>query len=315
AGAAAIAGGSLLLMFRACPGNDWMPSKDGLRQQFLYAVPLGLAALAGTIDRSIDKVMVGALTTPESFAVYVNGAVEIPLIAVLTGSVAAVLVVEYNRLYREDRLVEVVALIHRAMLKCALVLIPVMLFLLCVAPELMRLVYGPTYEASATPFRIYLFLLPMRTLNFGAILMATRRSGHVLVQSVITLLANVILTYYAIAFFGAIGAAIASVVVVYLVALPYLLAVLRKVLQCPVHRLFPCRELLKVGVASLCGIFGVLVVKWLIAEWPDLFSLMASTMIWCSGTVLFFWAFGLVDPRRTLSSLYRKYQGKECEQP
>jgi O-antigen/teichoic acid export membrane protein len=254
--------------------------------------------------------MVGALTTPETFAVYVNGAIEIPLIGVLTGSVAAVLIVEYNRLHREDRHGEIVALIHRAMVKCSLVIFPVMLLFLCVAPELMRLIYGAGYEGSAAPFRVYLLLLPIRTLNFGAILMATKKSHHVLVQSVITLVANVILTYYAVLLMGAIGAAVASVLVVYFVAVPYLVVVLRNVLACPVHRLFPWRQLSKVGMASAGGVVGIVILRRFIPAWPDVLSLALSSTIWIIGTALLLWALRLVNPLETLRIVYHTYWGK-----
>src|SRR5205814_625435 len=98
------------------------------RKQVRFSVPLGLATLIGTVSLSLDQVLVAAACAPAAFAVYVNGAMEIPLIGMVTGSVTPVLMVDYARLYREGRLSEIIALIHRAMVKCALILFPAMVF-------------------------------------------------------------------------------------------------------------------------------------------------------------------------------------------
>ena len=82
-----------------------------------------MAWIAETVNRRLGQVLVAALCAPASFAVFVNGAMEIPLIGIVTGSVTSVLIVDYTKMYREGQLSEIVSLIRRAMVKCALVLI------------------------------------------------------------------------------------------------------------------------------------------------------------------------------------------------
>ena len=297
---------ALVLMFRACAKGDWRPKWSGIRKQVLFSVPLGLAGLAGTISRSVDKVLVAALCAPVSFAVYVNGAMEIPLIAIVTGSVTSVLIVDYAKLYREGRTSEIVALIHRAMVKCALILIPTMLFLLCMAPEVMRLLFGKAYSASAVPFRVYLLLLPLRTLAFGAILMATGNSRHVLIQSVLVVATKTVLTWFAIDIYGPIGAAAASVIIGYFVGLPYFLVVLRAILKCRVGNLFPWAQLFKVGAAGAVGVLGVLAVKHFALAWPDFLVLAGAGLIYAVVTLVLFSYLKLIDLSMALRYLTAK---------
>jgi len=251
---------AMTLMFRACNSGGWCPTLSGMKRQIAFSVPLGLSTLIATISISLDQVFVAALCTPAEFAVFVNGAMEIPLIGIITGSVTSVLIVDYARLHAEGRTAEIVALIHRAMLKCALILIPVMAFLLCMAPELMRLLYGAKYEGSAAPFRVYLLLLPVRTLTFGAILMATGNSRYTLYQTMIGLTGKVIITCLAIPLFGALGAAIASVATTYCITIPYLLIVLRRILRQPIAGLFPWGGLSKVFLASFAPLSVVAII-------------------------------------------------------
>mgnify|MGYP000339064720 CR=1 FL=1 len=294
AGAGVCAAAALLMMGRACRGGSWQPTLRGLRSQLAFGVPLGLAAAIGLFERSVDKLMVAAMASPEDFSIYVNGALEIPLIGVVTSSVTSVLIPEYTRLYAEGRLSDIVALMHRAMTSCALVILPAMAFLFVAAGDLMVLLFGPTYEASAAPFRVYLLLLPVRTLTFGALLMAMGKGRCILIQTVATLAINVPAAWLAIRLFGSIGAAIAAVGAVYLVSLPYLLLQLRRWLHCPIRTLIPWRNLGEIIVACGIPIAVLALVRSLAAGWPELVTLLVSGLVFFSATLVLLRIFHLV---------------------
>ncbi len=288
---------AVCLMFRACRGGEWRPQWSGMRQQLAFGMPLGFAVLLGTLYRSIDKVLVAALCAPAAFAVYVNGAMELPLIVILTGSITSVLMVEFTVLYAEKKLDQIVALIHWALLKCAAVLIPIMVFLLCMAPELMRLVFGVDYEASAGPFRVYLLLLPMRTVYFSSILLATGKSHHILIQCILCLTSNVIFTSYAIVAFGPIGAAWVTVATSYLVELPYLTWQLCRILDRPIRLLIPWRRYLILIGAAWIGAVLIIAPKYWLAAWPDVVVLAIAGVLYTSVTLMIFDRLGFVSIR------------------
>lgn len=278
---------AMTLMFRACDSGNWRPTLGGMRGQIAFALPLGLSTLVGTVSRGLDQVFVAAMCPAATFAVFVNGAMEIPLVGVITGSVTSVLIVDYAKLYKEGRLDEIVRLIHRAMVKCALILIPVMAFLLCMAPELMRVLFGTRYEDSAAPFRVYLLLLPIRTLTFGAIFMATGNSRYILYQTILGLASKLIVTWYAVSAFGAIGAAGASVVTTYFVSIPYWLIIIRKVLHCPIRQLFPWRDLFRVTIASYIPAAAIFLITQVV-QMPDVVMLALTGMVYAGLTAMFF---------------------------
>ncbi len=294
---------ALGLMFRACPTGNWRPTLAGLRRQFLYSIPLGLAGLAGAIRLGLDQVMVSALCSPESFAVFAIGATRVPLIAVFTGSVTSVLLVDYTRLYREGRTAEIIDLLHRAMIKCALVLIPAMVFLLCVAPEFMRVVFGRQYEESANIFRVYLLLLPLSSVSAGALIMATGKSHHVLIQSILGLVTNAIVTYFFVRAWGPIGAAIATFLVANCLGAPYFLLVLSSIVRCPARRVYPWLDLLKVLLASaLPGVpFAFLKSR---VDLPDVGILALGSVLYASATIALFHWLRLVSVSQLLGTLY-----------
>jgi O-antigen/teichoic acid export membrane protein len=281
AGAALTTTAALFLMFRACASGPWHPTWSSIKAQLAFAVPLGLASLVGTVSLSLDQVLVSARCSPDVFAVYAVGAIEIPLVGMITGSITSVVMVDYARFYREARIDEIVMLIHRAMTKSAMLLLPIMVFLFCVAPDLMCFLFGERYRDSSAPFRVYLLLLPMRTITFGAVLQATGKSHHILISSTFGLATNAALGWFAIGWIGPVGAAWASVITTYLVCVLYLMKAIGSTLHVSVCKLFPWMELLKQMAATIIPGIATLATMMFLPG-PPLVRLVAGSTVYGS---------------------------------
>lgn len=253
AGAGIVLFPAMKLMLGSCKDGKRKPTAWGMRSQLNYSVPLGLATMIATISLGLDKVLVSSLCNPEAFAVYVNGAIEIPLIGVLTGSVTAVLIPDFTRLYRVGEYEQILALWHRAIVKCATFIYPVGIFLFVMAPEIMRLLFSARYSESALPFRIYLLLLPARITSFGAIFMASGNNRLILYRVLVGLILNFALTVGLIYWVGAFGAAIGTVVVMYFWSIPQCLFYICRILAVGYRAVFPWRMLLRLGLISGCA--------------------------------------------------------------
>ena len=82
---------AIRIIFKNLPKDNASPSGKSMKEIIKYSAPLGIASMMGTIMLQLDKIIVSSMCTPEEFANYVNGAIEIPLIAVITGSISAVI--------------------------------------------------------------------------------------------------------------------------------------------------------------------------------------------------------------------------------
>ena len=286
---------ALTLMFRSCNIGSWYPTIAGLRSQLKFSAPLGFATLVGSVSQSLDQVLVAMVCSTAVFAVYVNGAIEVPLISMVTGSMTSVLIVDYAKFYREGSLSEIIGLIHRAMVKSALIIFPAMVFLMCMAPELMCLLFGAPYKESAVPFRIYLLMLPVRIFTYGAVLNATGHSKAVFIQSVLSFTTNALFLWCAIHFIGPLLAPIGPVISLYLIIMPYLIITLRKVLQCSVATLFPWVELAKVMGVSCLAVPILLIFKYFGNGLPLSIIFVIATIIYGGITVCALFVFGLSD--------------------
>ena len=145
------------------------------RRMLSYGLPLAATGLAGTLGYQFDRIVVGVSFSPQEFAVYALGAVEVPLGLLIAAAVSNVLVPRLTIFWRDGDRAGMVALWREAMRKTSLVLLPLFAFMLVMSADLVLLLYGPGYSESVEVFRVYLLLLPLRIATWGLI---PRRSGE-----------------------------------------------------------------------------------------------------------------------------------------
>ena len=254
-----------------------------LQRQLRYALPLGLASIVGTLTLQLDKIVISSFFSASQYAVYVNGAIEIPLIGIVTSSVMAVLMPEFVRLNADGRLKHLLVLWHSAIRKVALIILPTMVFLLIYAPEFLTLLFSAKYTDSATIFRVYLLALPNRITTFGTILLSLGFSGLVMRYSVFALLLNLGLNYLFVNTVGFIGPAIGTVIAIYFIN--YLqLQKIASLMSDRLGSIFPWHILGEIALLVLLA--GI------VSSWPKLFcsDLSALSTLICGALsyVVFF---------------------------
>jgi O-antigen/teichoic acid export membrane protein len=186
-----------------------------------YSVPLGLASMLGSITLQMHSIIVASMCTPEDFAVYINGAMEIPVIGIVTGSITTVVFAEMAELCSKGDKAAALELFQQASIKSACILFPTMCFLLAVADPFIVFLFSKQYHASVLPFMIYLFVLPVRIVVYGSALMALGMTRVILFRSIFDLTINGILCFILVKAVGYVGAAIAIVLTLYLWHVPF----------------------------------------------------------------------------------------------
>lgn len=211
----------LWLCFRTVPGQITLPNRKSMVDMVKYSLPLGLAGMLGMIMLETDKIVVSAMCKPEEFANYVNGAIEIPLIGIITGSISTVILVDMIHYVHHGDLGSALELFKKASVKSAAILFPVMVFLIVIAKSFIVTLYSEKYLESIVPFTLYLFVLPVRIVVYGSALMALGQSKVIFFRSIFDLLINTFLSIILVHFFGYLGAACATLITLYLWTVPY----------------------------------------------------------------------------------------------
>ncbi|MGA1826203.1 MAG: oligosaccharide flippase family protein [bacterium] len=213
----------IALMWNSCKEGELHPRFSEIISILEFSGPLALSEAMGTISKALDKVVVSSLCLPEEFALYVNGAIEVPLIDIVVGSIASVITPEMAGYYKNDSIDNVIQTWSNAIIRSASVLLPTMGFILVLAPELITLLFSSRYLKSAYTLRVYALNLPIRSIAFGAIFIAINKPKVILHGTLFVLLINLVLTLLFVPLLGATGAAWATVISLWSMAVYYFL--------------------------------------------------------------------------------------------
>jgi len=271
------------------------PTWGGAKLQLAYGLPLGLSTAVGVIFRNVDRAMVSSFCEIEQFAVFDRGAMELPLIGVITGSMTAILLVDYKVMFSTGKTHDVLPLLHRAVEKSAVILMPVMCFLFLFAPEFMVCMFGQEYHESHSVFRVYLLLLPCRTLVFSSIALAAGKTKELALIPVAALVVNVVLNFFAIRTFGYIGSAFATVFVIYFISNLGRALLARKVLGCTLIEFLPFKILGKAFLLSFLSLVPVILTLPLLANFGPLLRFAIGLATYVSVIAVVFWKFNYID--------------------
>lgn len=295
---------AIYLMIRFSGGGDRRLTREGMRAQLKFAVPLGLSAVIGTVILNLDKFVVSALTTRGDFAIYVNGAIQVPLVGIVAASVTSVLLPEMVVNDKEGRRADSIPLWHLAFRRIGSALIPLAVFLFVFAPEVMRLLYGAQYVRSAEPFRVYLLMLfIIRPATLDALLMAADRSDYIFRRSVGSLVFNLALNLALVPLIGYMGAAIGTIISSHLWSLPYTLSKVSHLYEISVRDLFPTRTAVALIGAALIPA-PLLWVERLLGL-PDLVDLIVFGALYFPLVGLLYHRMGLLDAKALVRRIIR----------
>jgi len=249
-----------------------------LREQLRYAIPLGINSVIALLAYQIDKIMVSSYFTTEQYAVYVNGAVEIPLIGILTGAIAAVLMPEMVRRFRAGQPESILPLWRASILRVSLIILPTMVLFVLYAPQFLTLLFSEKYAESALFFRIYLMALPIRTANYSTVLLALGLSGAVWRYSLAMLVLNTVLNFVLIHAIGMPGPAVATVISLYALAFLQTRRISRE-LRTPLASTFPWGGLaVRLLVALLAGAAVLGLMLLVLSDMPWFVSLVVGSI-------------------------------------
>lgn len=249
---------AIVFTLRELPKEKIYFDIERFKKLLSFGAPLMLASGCGTLSLQIDKAIVSSLCSVEEFAVYAIGAMEIPLIGLLTGVMMAVAMPELRRLVNDGDNTGAVMLFSSIASKTSLVLFPTATYLFVCADDFIELLYSSTYVNSATPFRLYLLLVPLRTVVFGVMLTALGENRAVLSRSVVGLLTNLLLTIILVPIIGSTGAIVATILSAYFVEGLWSIKAIAKATGTKFREVMPFLHLFKLLAISIIAALSIL---------------------------------------------------------
>lgn len=244
------------IVFKLEKGLTISLDKTLIIQILKYSIPIGLAALVSTINVEIDKFMIGGLVDTEALAYYTNAGKELPLSLVATSLTTILMPIMARKLKAKDNSSAMQlwgdAIQLSFILSCFFTVTCIVF-----APQIITILYSQKYLPGVDVFRIYSFVLILRTTYWGMVLSAVGKTRLIFRASVFSLGLNVALNYLFYIAFGFIGPAIASVVSIASVSFFQVIQT-SKTVDVPFSKIFPWKSLLKITMINI---------TWGIAAW------------------------------------------------
>lgn len=246
----------LLLVYRTIPaGSRARLGRAFLFAQLRYGLPLGATIAVAILNRLVDKWFI-AVFEPGDFGVYAVAAQEVPLLAVLPYAGGAALVTKLVDAFHRSDLDDARRQWLRLTGSMALVVAPLGIGLILIAPELIPAVFGDEFRPGVLPFQIFTAVTVHRVAEYGMLLRAAGCTTELLRVASITLGANFVLAGTGAWLGGMSGSAWGTLMasaIGWLTALHFI----GRVLEVPVRRAFPWRRWFSaVGICVIAALLA-----------------------------------------------------------
>jgi O-antigen/teichoic acid export membrane protein len=238
----------------ALPGGRGRLIEIGLLvRQVRYAAPLFLSSFAIVLGRQLDKFIIASAYPTADFAVYFRGALELPVVTIVTFTISNMLLPQFVRLFQAGKWKDFLYVWHQAVKKTALVIFPIVMIFLFTSQRFITFLYTQRYVHSAAIFRIYVVMMLLQVTAYDCVIQATGKTRVIFYASAFNVITNLTASLVLIRWLGIQGAAV-GFLLGQLVATSYYLASIRRIFGIALKHLFPWVHLLKVlGLVLLLG--------------------------------------------------------------
>ncbi len=307
----------MLFLYLRTLGMTWWarPQLGRVREQFYYSLPFGLASIAGTFADSMHQYVVAHVFNPTIFAIYTVGCFYIPVVEIIFGSISDVTLVRLAELRNDCRIAESVQVIGDSVVKVCLLLLPLYVWLLVNARNVIVLLFTERFEASTDIFKVFLTVVPLLAFQLDYVQRAfadTRCSLQIYVLRLLLTGAFLAVLVLPLGLFGAVLATVvASGITKFLVILR-----VRFLLNITLFELLPWNQLGRISASSLAA--GAII--WAFASMVKfdsmIIQLTLSALMFAVAYAVFVWHFNGIEAQQKywvigrLSHYYRTMLGE-----
>jgi O-antigen/teichoic acid export membrane protein len=181
------------------------------REQFRYCLPVGLALILVTLNKSLGNLFVTKTLGVVALAHYAIGTHIQPVIGVLRNSVSDAVLPELAAL-KSTKGEGALALWRRSTVVSMILLTAAGVVLFEFAHTFVVTLFSPSYEPAVLIFQIYLLVLVREVFDFGVALRAVNRTAPIVTSSLFAILLNLLLLVTVLPVWGLPAAALAFVI-------------------------------------------------------------------------------------------------------
>jgi O-antigen/teichoic acid export membrane protein len=249
--------GMLWVYLASRPGGARVVARPvAIVEQARYALPFAVGNGLYLLRSQSDQWIVASTLTPALFGMFSISAVFLPIAALIRQPVSNAMMPRLNKAFAEGQFDDIKRIFQKSSTAATLMLVPLGGALLCVAGELVQVVYTGRYSGAVPVMRIYLIGMMLQGCAAGHVLPALNRGRFAVVNNGCCLAISIACSYFGARHFGLPGAACGSVIS-FAISELWSLCVVARVLGVGRLELLPWRALLSGGFASCVGLAAV----------------------------------------------------------
>ena len=216
---------------------------------------MAVFTVISTLNRDLDKYLVGMVTDTQTLAVYTNASKVLPFDIIMT-SFTTVLIPEITRRVAAGKRAEAAGL-YKAFLEFTYIATGILCCAaIASAPQLMQLLYSEKYLSGLTIFILYILVDLLRFTNITLVLAVAGKTRSLMFLSFGTLAANAVGNVVLYWLMGLSGPALATLLVTFVTGV-VILALSARVLDTNLARLFDLKCLAIFAVTSVALTLGL----------------------------------------------------------
>lgn len=193
------------------PWLEWAAFSD----QFRHSAPLGINSAFHGFRGKADQWVAASMFALSSFAAFSIAALIGHVMHVLRVSVMEAFLPSMSRLHAAGDVRAMLKMNSRGNVIIGKVMYPLLAFAFVFATELVTVVYTASYSEAAPAMRVYIVGMLASVVEMGSLVMLLRQGPYALRVTGFTLVLSVALSWSAAHQFGLAGAAVGSVVAIY----------------------------------------------------------------------------------------------------
>lgn len=194
------------------------PAFEGaaFREQWRYALPFGISTGLFSLRAQADQWVAASLFSLASFAAFTVAALVGPVVHIFRHSVMQAFLPSMSRLEAAGDVRGMMQMNARANAMVGAVLYPLLALAFVFAEEIVTTVYTGAYVGAAPAMRVYIVGMAAMVIETGSLVLLLRQGPFVLRVSALALALSAALSWVAAREIGLAGAAVGSVVAIYL---------------------------------------------------------------------------------------------------
>ncbi len=214
---------------------------EKMKEVFLFGIPVGVSSMIGLISTNIDKLVIGNFYDIETFAIFSNGAYEIPFLTIISGSLFSVVIPSLKELFESNKTKEINLLWNKAGTAMITIIIPLASTCILFAETIVLFLFSEKYIASIPYFMLYQTKLFARIFLYGSFFIAAGKSKLYMYNAIFSMSLNFILDIILVQVIGPIGAVIATVISVFVLVMLQILQI-SKILSMSIKEVYPWKK-------------------------------------------------------------------------